>query len=99
MSNGIGDGGLPPGGAPPQQPCDCGPCPACAEDWQQSNSCIFQLGHTGDHRCDRDHLWTQSDPSDVPMRKRCGGPCPQCGKGCIKDFMHLGVHWCGQHEW
>src|SRR5215472_14026094 len=42
MSNGNQDfdGGLPPGGAPEQTPCDCGPCPTCTADRQMSSPCI-----------------------------------------------------------
>jgi hypothetical protein len=93
------DGGLPPGGAPEQQTCDCGPCPNCMDEHQMSSPCIYQLGHEGEHQCNSGHLWMQNGPSDVPQREKCGGPCPKCGKGCIKDRVHGGVHWCGQHEW
>ena len=94
----IGDGGLPPGGAPGGQACDCGPCPACAEDRQVSSGCVLQLGHGSPHTCASGDHWIQASPQDTPKRKRCTGTCPTCNNQCRKDFMHLPPHWCGQHD-
>jgi hypothetical protein len=102
MSNGNEDGGLPPGGAPPQQPCDCGPCPVCADDRQMSSPCELLLGHAGDHRCASGDEWVQADPSATPTRKYCGGPCPTsgCGKTCTRKFLHEPPHMCPLgHTW
>lgn len=55
----IGDGGLPPGGAPGRQTCDCGPCPVCSDVRQQSSPCALSLGH-GDpvpHMCPLGHTF------------------------------------------
>ena len=96
------DGGLPPGGAPAQQPCDCGPCPACAEDRQMSSPCVLQLGHDGDHQCANGDYWIQASVSDTPQRKFCGGPCPVsgCGKTCTRPFLHTPPHMCPLgHTW
>lgn len=48
-----GDGGLPPGGAPEQQPCACGPCPepACGK------TCTRPFLHTPSHMCPLGHTW------------------------------------------
>lgn len=97
-----GDGGLPPGGAPEQQPCDCGPCPACAEDRQTTSGCTQLLGHDGDHICPAGDEWVQSDAFASPQRKFCGGPCPEpaCGKTCTRPFLHTPAHMCPLgHTW
>jgi hypothetical protein len=95
------DGGLPPGGAPEQQPCDCGPCPACAEDVQRSSPCVLQLKHGGTHHCADRHEWDQAGPSATPLR-RCGGPCqtPNCGWTCTRNMPHPTPHMCRLgHTW
>jgi hypothetical protein len=101
------DGGLPPGGTPEQQPCDCGPCPACTEDEQVSNGCTFELGHGSEHECMRGDVWEQARPS-APPRRRCSAKCPHkpyegappCGKYCQELHMHTPPHWCALgHTW
>ena len=102
MSGGYDDGGLPPGGAPSQSPCDCGPCPACADERQMSSPCALPLGHGGDHRCAYGDAWTQAGPAAAPQRKYCGGPCPEpnCGWTCTRQFMHTSPHMCRLgHTW
>jgi hypothetical protein len=101
MSNGDDpdDGGLPPGGAPPQTPCDCGPCPGCAADRQMSSPCIFQLGHADNHQCAYGDVWEQADPSATAVR-RCPAKCPTCGRYCTYNFIHVAPHLCGLgHTW
>lgn len=103
MSDGDNDGGLPPGGAPEQQACDCGPCPDCTDDRQMSSPCTLQLGHDGDHKCTYGDEWEQAGPSATPQRKYCGGPCPICPPGdktCTKKFLHDPPHMCPLgHTW
>jgi hypothetical protein len=70
------DGGLPPGGAPEQQPCDCGPCPTCSEDQQMSSPCTLLLGHGGDHQCANGHSW------GTGAQAKCPSTCPQEGTQC-----------------
>lgn len=89
-----------PGGAPEQSPCDCGPCPVCAEQRQQSSPCVLQLGHGGDHRCPHGDAWSQAGPSDVPIPKpppvpKCRMVCPQDGRECLLVLGHEGRHECG----
>jgi hypothetical protein len=96
------DGGLPPGGAPPQLPCDCGPCPVCSDDRGMSSPCVLLLGHDGDHQCSYGDVWQQAGASATPQRKYCGGPCPVtgCGKTCSRPFIHEPPHMCPLgHTW
>ena len=95
------DGGAPPGGAPAQQACDCGPCAACAEEYSMTNPCAYQLGHGATHHCSYGHEWYQDGPYGTIQRTQCTStdPGPGCNAQCVKDNVHNIPHWCGQHEW
>jgi len=47
----------PDAGTPAAQPCDQGPCPNCASEFQDSQPCNQALGHGGPHTCVRGHTW------------------------------------------
>lgn len=66
------DGGALPGGVPEQQPCDCGPCPECAEDRQASSMCVHQLSHGGEHECAYGDTGVVRVVGDVRSRSVCG---------------------------
>lgn len=92
------DAGLP--GGVSSAPCDCGPCPDCADERGVSEPCAILGNHGSDHRCAQGHFWEQVGASD--QRKFCGSTCQTnpCGKTCTRKFLHTPPHMCPLgHTW